>query len=77
MCVQEVNGLTARCQAKGVERTVSLFMLQHEPVAAGDMVMVHLGHAIQKVAPEQASAVWELYDRILGDGGCAGAEAAA
>ncbi|MDY6991663.1 MAG: HypC/HybG/HupF family hydrogenase formation chaperone, partial [Pseudomonadota bacterium] len=30
MQIIEINGFDARCTAKGVERDVSLFMLQHE-----------------------------------------------
>ena len=36
----------ARCEAKGIERTVSLFLLQHEEIGPGDHVMVHVGYAI-------------------------------
>jgi hydrogenase expression/formation protein HypC len=65
MRVQAVDGLTARCEAKGIERTVSLFMLQHEAIVPGDMVVVHVGYAIQKIAPEEARSVWALYDEML------------
>ena len=36
MEVIAVDGYIARCSAQGVEREVSLFMLQDEPIAAGD-----------------------------------------
>ena len=49
----------------GIEREVSLFLLQDEPVAAGDFVMVHVGYAIQKMTPQQARSAWELYDEML------------
>lgn len=64
MRVESVDGHMARCHAKGVERDVSLFLLQEEPVGVGDYVMVHVGYAIQKVAPQQALTAWELYDRM-------------
>ncbi|RMF86420.1 MAG: HypC/HybG/HupF family hydrogenase formation chaperone [Nitrospirae bacterium] len=64
MRVEEIHGLTARCRAKGVERDVSLFLLQGE-VAVGDFVMVHVGYAIQKVDPEEARATWALFDELL------------
>ena len=38
----------ARCEAKGIERTVSLFLLQHEEIGPGDHVMVHVGYAISE-----------------------------
>lgn len=65
MKVMEINDFNARCEAKGVERDVSLFMLQHEPVAVGDFVVVHVGYAIQKVTPAEARTAWEIYDEML------------
>ena len=65
MEVQVVDGFLARCCAKGIEREVSLFLMQDEPVAAGDFVLVHVGYAIQKMTPQQARSAWELYDEML------------
>jgi hydrogenase expression/formation protein HypC len=60
-----VEGTLARCSAQGVEREVSLFMMQDQPVAAGDFVMVHVGYAIQKMTPREARSTWELLDEML------------
>lgn len=65
MQVVEIDNFMARCQAKGVERDVSLFMLQHEKIAVGDFVMVHVGYAIQKMSEQEALSTWELFDEIL------------
>lgn len=65
MQIKQIDGFDARCEAKGVERDVSLFMLQHEPLQEGDFVVVHVGYAIQKVSPEEAATAWEIYDEIL------------
>lgn len=65
MRVVQVEAMNARCEAKGIERTVSLFLLQHEPVARGDVVMVHVGYAIQKMTEDDAAGAWELYDQML------------
>lgn len=65
MQVLEVDGYLARCEAKGIRREVSLFMLQDEPVAAGDFVMVHVGYAIQKMTEAEARSAWEVYDELL------------
>ena len=65
MQVMEIDEFVARCEAKGVERDVSLFMMQGEDVKPGDFVMVHVGYAIQKVSPEDAQNSWELFDEIL------------
>ena len=66
MQIKQLDGFTARCEAKGVEREVSLFMLQHEALAAGDFVIVHVGYAIQKVSEEAAASAWQVYDEMLG-----------
>ncbi len=65
MEIVAIEGFTARCRAKGVEREVNLFMLQHEPLEVGDHVMVHVGYAIQKVTPQEARSAWELLDQML------------
>jgi len=65
MQIREIDGYSARCEARGVERDVSLFMLQHEPLAVGDHVVVHVGYAIQKITPQEARTAWELYDQML------------
>lgn len=59
------DGFVARCEAKGIERTVSLFLLQHEEVGPGDHVMVHTGYAIQKMSEAEAVSAWLLYDEML------------
>jgi len=66
MRIKEINGYTARCEARGIERMASLFLLQHENLQVGDLVMIHVGNAIQKMSEEEASSAWELYDEILG-----------
>jgi hydrogenase expression/formation protein HypC len=65
MQIESVNGFVARCQAKGIYRDVSLFMMQDEPPQTGDFVMVHVGYAIQKVTESEARSAWELFDQIL------------
>jgi hydrogenase expression/formation protein HypC len=65
MKIVEIDGFTARCEARGIERTASLFLLQHENLQIGDMVMIHVGNAIQKMSEEEAQSAWELYDEML------------
>ena len=65
MKVIEINRFIARCEAKGIERDVSLFMLQDETVAVGDYLVVNLGYAIQKVSQTEARAAWEIYDEMI------------
>jgi hydrogenase expression/formation protein HypC len=65
MQVKEIDGFNARCEAKGIERDVSLFMLQDETVEPGDFVVVHVGYAIQRISPQEARTAWEIYDEML------------
>lgn len=65
MQITAIDGFSARCEAKGVFRDVSLFMLQDELPQIGDFVMVHVGYAIQKVEATEARSAWELFDQIL------------
>ncbi|MFO1427641.1 MAG: HypC/HybG/HupF family hydrogenase formation chaperone [Steroidobacteraceae bacterium] len=65
MQIRRLDGFEAVCEAKGVERTVSLFMLQKEALAVGDHVLVHVGYAIQKISPEDAASTWEVLDEAL------------
>jgi len=69
MKIVTIDGFTARCEAKGVERDVSLFMMQNDTVEVGDFVMVHVGYAIQKMTPQDARSAWELFDQVLGTAG--------
>jgi hydrogenase expression/formation protein HypC len=65
MQIRSIDGFLATCEAKGIQREVSLFMLQGEPIDVGDHVLVHVGYAIQKVSEEEARSTWDLFDEIL------------
>lgn len=67
MQIVSINEHNARCAIKGVERDVSLFLLQEEAVAVGDFVLIHVGYAIQKVSAEEAASTWELLDELLNE----------
>ncbi|MDM8568538.1 HypC/HybG/HupF family hydrogenase formation chaperone [Thiotrichales bacterium HSG1] len=64
MQIKKIDGYNADCEAKGVERKVSLFMMQHECLHIGDYVLVHVGYAIQKITSQEYHSTWELYDEI-------------
>ena len=64
MQINHIAGFDARCAARGVERDVSLFMLQEEPVKLGDWVLVHVGYAIQVISAEEAGETWDLFDQM-------------
>lgn len=64
MRIDNIHGFTAICSASGVQREVNLFMLQGQPVVAGDYVIVHVGYAIQKIDPELAQQSLALYQQM-------------
>ena len=65
MQIKSINGFIANCEAKGVERDVSLFMMQDDELLVDDYVVVHVGYAIQKITPQEARTAWDLYDQML------------
>ena len=65
MRIVTIDGYVARCEARGVERQVNLFLMQHEALAPGDVVMVHVGSAIQKISEDEAAGIWDAYDEVL------------
>ena len=67
MKITAIDGFQCTCSARGVEREVSLFMLQGEELAPGDHVLVHVGYAIQKVSAEEAAESWVLFDELLAE----------
>jgi hydrogenase expression/formation protein HypC len=67
MKITVIDGFQCTCEAKGIEREVSLFMLQHEKLELGDHVLVHVGYAIQKVSEEEAADSWALFDEVLAE----------
>ena len=60
MRIKEIDGYTARCEARGIERVASLFLLQHEDLEVGDLVMIHVGNAIQKMTEEEEEEVYDV-----------------
>ncbi len=65
MQIVSIDGFNARCEAKGVSRDVSLFLLQGEDIKIGDHVMVHVGYALQTMTEQEAHSTWELLDEML------------
>ncbi len=65
MQIKSIDGFMARCEAKGVERDVSLFMMQDDKLEVDDFIVVHVGYAIQKISPQEAQTAWEIYDEML------------
>ncbi len=67
MQITKIEDYNAHCVAKGIERDVSLFLLQDETIKVGDYLLIHVGYAIQKISIEEAMSTWELLDQILAE----------
>jgi hydrogenase expression/formation protein HypC len=67
MQITKIDGFNAHCIAKGVERDVSLFLLQDEEIKEGDYLLIHVGYAIQKISETEALSTWELLDQMLAE----------
>ena len=65
MRITALDGFNARCEAKGVHRDVSLFMLQDDLPRVGDFVAVQVGYAVRRLDEDEARQAWELFDQIL------------
>jgi hydrogenase expression/formation protein HypC len=65
MKITEIDGFLCSCEARGIEREVSLFMMQDDGLKIGDNVLVHVGYAIQKVSAQEAAESWALFDEML------------
>jgi len=65
MQIKTIDRFQCVCEARGIEREVSLFLLQGESIEPGDFVLVHVGYAIQKVTETEAADSWEMFDEIL------------
>jgi hydrogenase expression/formation protein HypC len=64
MRVLSIQRFNASCEARGIRREVSLFLLPEGSVTVGDYVLVHIGYAIQSLPQPEAEASWELFDQI-------------
>ena len=67
MQITKIDGFIAHCAAKGIERDVSLFLLQDEVLNEGDYLLIHVGYALQKISEEEALSTWELLDQMLAE----------
>lgn len=64
MKVTSIDGSEARCVAKGVERTVSLFIMADGAVSVGSWVLVHVGYALQVITEEDAHETWNILEQM-------------
>ncbi len=64
MRIVSLAGHHACCEARGVQRNVSVALLADEEVAVGCHVLVHVGYALQIITAGDARATWDLFDEI-------------
>lgn len=65
MKITAIDGFLCTCEARGIEREVSLFMMRDDGLEIGDSILVHVGYAIQKVSEQEAAESWQLFDQML------------
>ncbi|MEI6146715.1 MAG: HypC/HybG/HupF family hydrogenase formation chaperone [Methylococcales bacterium] len=64
MQITHIDGDNAHCVAKGIERDVSLLLLEDDDIKLGDHVLIHVGYALQKISADEAVSTWELLDQM-------------
>jgi len=64
MQVKQINGYSALCEARGIEREASLLMMGDE-IQVGDYVMISLGNIISRIDENEAQQAWALYDEMF------------
>ena len=64
--VTEISGSVAVVDFAGVRRKVSLDVVD-EPVALGDHVLVHVGFAIRRIAPEDLADTLAFFEAMAAD----------
>jgi hydrogenase expression/formation protein HypC len=65
--IVEVMGTVALVDFAGVRRKVALDIVD-EPVGPGDHVLVHVGFAIRRIAPEDLAETLAFFEAMTGDG---------
>jgi len=53
--ISEENPHLARVEVSGVTRIVNVGLLEDEPLAPGDWVLIHVGFAMSKIDEEEAA----------------------
>lgn len=64
--ILEIDGSNAVVDFWGVRRRVSLDVVD-EPVAVGDHVLVHVGFAIRRIAPEDLAETLAFFEAMTAE----------
>ena len=62
--VVSIDGSLALVDFWGVRRSVRLDIVD-EPVAVGDYILNHVGHAIRRIPPESIAETLALYEELM------------
>lgn len=65
MQIKQLDGYTAVCEAKGIQREASLLMMLDQGLAVGDYVMISVGNVISRISEQEAEQAWALYDEMF------------
>ena len=65
MQIKQINGYSARCEARGIERDASLLMMLDQDLQVGDYVMISVGNVVARIDEQEAHQAWSLYDEIF------------
>ena len=65
MQIKQINGYSALCVARGIEREASLLLMLEDDLKIGDYVMISIGNIISKIDQKDALIAWELYDEMF------------
>lgn len=63
--VEIIEGEKAKVSVGGVQKTISISLIEEAKV--GDFVLVHVGHALSKIDPEEARKTLELFHELFGE----------
>jgi len=63
-CVISIDGSLAVVDFWGVRRSVRLDIVD-EPVAVGDYILNHVGHAIRRIPPESIAETLAMYEELM------------
>jgi hydrogenase expression/formation protein HypC len=65
MQVKRINGISALCEARGIEREASLILMMEDDLKVGEYVMISMGNVISRINKQEAEAAWALYDEMF------------
>jgi len=54
----------AKVDVSGVRRNINIGLLENEPLAPGDWVLIHVGFALSKIDEAEAKAAMEFLEGI-------------